>query len=250
MKVLLPLPDQDFDPTETAIPWKVLTQAGHEVVFATPEGGPGRCDDRMITGRGLGPWSAILRAREDAREAYEAMARSPAFLAPVPYASLPDPAGVVLPGGHAPGMKVYLESKDLQRFVGDFFRSGRPVGAICHGVVLAARSGILGGKRATALTANMEMTAWGLTALWLGSYYRTYPETVQEEVTRALGEGGRFETGPFAVARDSLDRLDRGFVVRDGNLLTARWPGDAYRFATDFAGMLTSPSPAVDSTNC
>ena len=29
-----------------------------------------------------------------------------------------------------------------------------------------------------------------------------------------------------------------GVPARDGNYLSARWPGDAHRFATEFAGML------------
>ena len=49
--------------------------------------------------------------------------------------------GLVLPGGHwARGMRQYLEDTPLQRFVGDFFDADKPVAAICHGVVLAARS--------------------------------------------------------------------------------------------------------------
>ena len=31
MRVLLPLPDRDFDVTEVAVPWAVLREAGHEV---------------------------------------------------------------------------------------------------------------------------------------------------------------------------------------------------------------------------
>ena len=37
-KILLPLPDTDFDVTEVAVPWKLLVEAGHEVVFATEAG--------------------------------------------------------------------------------------------------------------------------------------------------------------------------------------------------------------------
>ena len=29
-----------------------------------------------------------------------------------------------------------------------------------------------------------------------------------------------------------------GFTVRDGNWLSARWPGDAHRFASEFVAML------------
>ena len=32
--VLIPLPDRDFDVTEVAVPWKLLTEAGYQVVFA------------------------------------------------------------------------------------------------------------------------------------------------------------------------------------------------------------------------
>lgn len=42
-------------------------------------------------------------------------------------------AGLLLPGGHAPGMKQYLGSRLLQRKVAEFWRLERPVGAICHG---------------------------------------------------------------------------------------------------------------------
>jgi putative intracellular protease/amidase len=37
-RVLDPLPDRDFDVTEVAVPWRLLTDAGHEVVFATETG--------------------------------------------------------------------------------------------------------------------------------------------------------------------------------------------------------------------
>ena len=36
--VLMPLPACDFDPTEVAVSWQVLSAAGHDVVFATPSG--------------------------------------------------------------------------------------------------------------------------------------------------------------------------------------------------------------------
>jgi hypothetical protein len=36
-KVLMPLPSHDFDPTEAAVAWRVIRDAGHQVVFASPE---------------------------------------------------------------------------------------------------------------------------------------------------------------------------------------------------------------------
>ena len=47
-----------------------------------------------------------------------------------------------------------------------------------------------------------------------------------------------FISGPLPVRRDSAARLGVGFTVRDGHYLSARWPGDAHRFASEFAAMI------------
>lgn len=240
MKVLMPLPNRDFDPTESSVPWHVLTEAGHDVSFATPDGRPAEADPITLTGRGLGPWRGILRARTDARDLYAAMTATPAWAAPLPYTELEAATAdaLVLPGGHAPGMKVYLESPELQRFAARHVAADRPTGTICHGVVVLARcthpdtgAPLLAGRRVTGLTRSMEMSGFLMTGLWLGRTFRTYPQTVQDEVVGALGDPVLFEEGPFAVRKDSPDDLKPGFVVRDGNLITARWPGDAWSFA-------------------
>jgi protease I len=244
--VLVVIPSHDFDPTETAVPWQTLTERGCSVRFATPDGRPGRADPRMLTGHGLGLLKPLLMADANGLRAWGQMATSPAFLHPLRHDELraDDHDGLLLPGGHAPGMRTYLESASLQALVAAAFARGLPVGAICHGVVLAARSraadgrSVLFGRRTTALTRPLELTGWALTALWLGRYYRTYPTTVQDEVSAALAQRADFISGPMALRRDAPGQLEAGFTVRDGNYLSARWPGDAHRFASDFAGML------------
>src|SRR5205823_9309128 len=47
-RVLMPLPDRDFDPTETAVPWHMLTRDGHEIVFATEAGGAAPAGDPLL----------------------------------------------------------------------------------------------------------------------------------------------------------------------------------------------------------
>lgn len=245
MDILMALPERDFDPTESSVPWRFLSDAGHRILFATPGGVVPAADERMVSGKGLGPWSPLLRARKDAREHYVAMSEAPEFRKPLSYeeAAAADYAGLILPGGHAAGMRPYLESEILQRLVADHMTADRPIGAICHGVIVVARAtkdgeSILRGRRSTALPASMELSAWAMTCLWLGNYYRTYSETVQAEVTAALGGADNFDAGPKSLFRDSPERIDRGFTVRDGNYLSARWPGDAYRFAQDFQQIL------------
>lgn len=228
------------------MPWLELTRRGHEVRFATPDGMAANADPRMLLGNGLGPWRQVLRADANGRAAHSAMVASPAFTHPWSYeqVGVEDVDAFLLPGGHAPGMKVYLESSRLQELVSTAFARQMPVGAICHGVVLASRArrpdgrSVLYGLRTTALTRSLELGAWALTALWLGDYYRTYPITVQQEVTNALAKPEDFQIGPAPILRDAPGHLDRGFAVRDAMYLSARWPGDAHRFASEYVAML------------
>jgi putative intracellular protease/amidase len=247
--VLVPIPDRDFDPTEVAVSWRVLTGSGHRVIFATESGTPGVADEIMVTGRGLDVWSALpllsaiplvgltLRANKDGRNAYRDMVHS------------------------ARGMRSYIDSGILHRLVVEAFARGLVVGAICHGVLLAARSvdpetgrSVLYGRKTTALTWAMEGSAWRLTRFtrfWDRNYYRTYTEepgqpdgymSVQSEVTRALEDPADFRD----VARGSPHRWRKSsgmvrdtpadsrpaFVVDDGGYVSARWPGDTHTFAS------------------
>jgi putative intracellular protease/amidase len=281
-RVLVPLPARDFDPSEAAVSWQMLVRAGHTVVFATPDGRPAAADDMMLTGRGLDPWGAVpllrnlpfvgllMRANRDARTAYTAMIAAANYLAPRRWDAI-NPAeydALLLPGGHrARGMRDYLESEVLQNIVADCFEKQKPVAAICHGVLLAARSrskragqSVLRGYRTTALTWAFENSAWSvarITRFWDPNYYRTYLEqagqpkgfmSVQQEVTRALARPEDFCDVPRAdpqfrrktsgLARDTVDDATPAFVVRDRNYVSARWPGDVHTFAKTFAGML------------
>ncbi|OBG56145.1 type 1 glutamine amidotransferase domain-containing protein [Mycobacterium sp. E735] len=274
--VLVPIPDRDFDPTEVAVSWRVLTDDGHRVVFATESGTPGAADDIMVSGRGLDLWSALpvlgaipviglmLRANKAGRGAYRDMLASNEFQRPVAWAqaTLDGIDALLLPGGHrARGMRSYVDSHILHRLVVDAFKRGMVVGAICHGVLLAARSvdpetgrSVLYGHQTTALTWAMERLAWRLTRVtrfWDRDYYRTYTEepgqaegymSVQAEVTRALEDPADFRDvvrgspdwrrKTSGMARDTATDPRPAFVVDDGNYVSARWPGDTHTFAT------------------
>ena len=276
--VLMPLPRCDFDPTEAAVSWRELTNSGYQVTFATPDGAPSAGDDLMLNGRGLDPWGIIpgldrlvlagrlLRADDVGRKAYAQMIESPEWRAPIRWsdARLENFDGLLLPGGHrARGMREYLESPELQSLAVAFFNADRPVGAICHGVVLLARSidpktgrSVLYGRRTTALTWALEGTARSAGRFlrwWDPDYYATYPDapgeargyrSVQAEVTRALARPEDFmdvpANSPNAAiktsgrARDRVGDARPAFVVSDGNYISARWPGDAHTFATTF----------------
>jgi putative intracellular protease/amidase len=287
--IVIPLPHHDFDPTEVAIPWKILKDHGMEVLFATPDGKAAQADSMMLSGEGLDPWGWIpfikkirfiglmLRADKHARKAYQALLQDPHFQSPCKYEDLrvENFDGLLLPGGHAPRMKPYLESKCLQTFVSHFFEhqqpdgQHKPIAAICHGVVLAARSmskttqkSVLYGKKTTALTWDLENSAWMLTKyfarFWDSNYYRTYVEkpnepkafwSVEQEIKRALKHEHDFLTVPkhapnhflktSGIARDNINNSKPAWVTQDGNYLSARWPGDAHTLALKFVDLLT-----------
>ena len=280
--VLIPIPDRDFDPTEVAVSWQVLAGQGHDVVFSTESGQPAVADDIMISGRGLDAWSRLpglgnvavigrfLRANRDARTAYSQMLESAEYQHPIAWtdARLDDVDALLLPGGHrARGMRSYIDSHVLQGLVADAFRRGMLVAAICHGVLLAARSvdastgrSVLYGHKTTALTWDFERRAWQLTRLtrsWDPDYYRTYSErpadpagymSVEAEVTRALENPGDFRNVPkdsphrrkqmSGMARDTATDSRPAFVVDDGNYISARWPGDTHTFAAAVSARL------------
>ncbi|MER5409709.1 type 1 glutamine amidotransferase domain-containing protein [Streptomyces sp. NPDC002769] len=176
MRVLMPVPDRDADVTEVAVPWRILTDAGHEVVLATERAASRRAaDPRLLTGVLLGQ----LGAAEESRRYYQQLTEAPEFTATVSWedVAVDDFDGLLLPGGHAPGMRQYLGSAALQRQVARFWALGRPVGAICHGVLVLARR--------------------------LGRYYRTYPAYVEDEVKAALGDPGASSPAALAPSPDA-----------------------------------------------
>lgn len=244
-RILIPLPDRDFDVTEVAVPWRVLTRAGHDVVFATERGGEApAADPLLLTGVLFGQ----LGADPEPKAFYAELERSPEFRAPIAWKGIDPTAydGLVLPGGHAPGMRQYLDGATLHAKVAAFWKLGRPVGAICHGVIVLARSkgddgkSVLHASRTTCLRKYMERSAYMLTFWKLGRYYRTYPEYVEDEVRRALdAPDTQFERGPRTMTtRGTADDDTAAFVVDDGRYVSARWPGDAYLFAKRFLAKL------------
>ncbi len=288
IKIIIPIPSRDFDPTEVAVSWQIFRAAGYEIDFATADGKRGCADPMMISGEGLDPWGWIpglrkirciglfLRADRFGLQAYRELQQDRQFLQPRRFSdlSVSQYDAILLPGGHAKGMRPYLEDPTLQELVADFFdtvdqtHQHKPVAAICHGVLIAARSvskkthqSVLHGRKTTALTWKLERRAWYLSKYlvryWDANYYRTYYESknepagfwgVEQEIKRALAGAGDFLDVPKGtpdyfkktggIARDRIGNSRPAWVVRDGNYLSARWPGDVHTFALQFVDLL------------
>lgn len=277
VKVLIPIPSRDFDPSETAVPWYLMKKAGFEIVFATPDGSAGKCDEIMLDGIGLDIWGnipalrklvlfgRILSANSKARTHYLEMEKSPEFQNPIKWGAIKtgDFDGVIIPGGHrARGMRQFLESEVLQGFLADFIKTDKPIGAVCHGPLLLARSidkdtqkSILYDRKCTALTWNLEKSAnnfGNFLRYWDKDYYRTYKEDAHEKYgaksveseIKSLIQSGNFISPPLndfkinsGLFRDTENDFSPSFIVIDKNLITARWPGDIHAFAYGFINL-------------
>lgn len=247
-KILIPLPIYGSDPTEVAIVWKILSQNNCDITFITPNGAKATTDTLMLQGKSLGIWKPILRARNDAVIAHDEMIETGAFKNPLQYTGVDekDYDAIYLPGGHDKAVKEYLESEVLQLLIANFFKSNKPVAAVCHGVVLVARSinpdtnkSVIHNYQTTCLLKSQEMSAYNMTRLWLKDYYLTYPGTTTEgEVRAVLSNQDNFKKGPTPFLKDNDKHMKRGFVVKDRNYISARWPGDIYNLSYGFLKMI------------
>ena len=204
------------------------------MTFATENGEVAACDPRLLKGPIFGPLGAGPRGLAN----YKKMAASPEFQNPIKYTDInvDEFAAVSLTGGHAPGMKQYLESEVLQGKMVEFFKKGKVIGSICHGMLVLARAinpetgkSVLWDYKVTALTKDLEFSGYALTFWLLGRRYRTYECYVADEVRGVLKDPKNFKNGPLMVWP---------FIVQDRNLVTSRWPLDAPLYARRFVEMV------------
>eukprot|EP01095_Lingulamoeba_sp_RSL-Kostka_P010213 TRINITY_DN363_c0_g1_i1.p1 TRINITY_DN363_c0_g1~~TRINITY_DN363_c0_g1_i1.p1 ORF type:complete len:519 (+),score=174.20 TRINITY_DN363_c0_g1_i1:153-1709(+) len=249
--ILAPLPDKEFDPSECSIPWKMLTSVGATIIFATENGDIPKCDQMLIHPEGL--VEKILGTEPEAKSFYLEMEQDENFQNPIRWEDIEpsDYDGLLLTGGHSPGMKQYLESKILQDKIVQFTKLNRPTAAICHGVLLLGRCkdengvSVIHKRRVTTLTKQMENFAFQISRSKHGNLYKTYPEIYCEDEVRSFlqNDETQFDKGNNVLlslgAKGTMYDDTHAFVVRDDNLLTGRYPGDAYLFGRTFISLLS-----------
>lgn len=233
-RVLIPLPDTDFDPTESATPWRVCVERGWTATFATENGAVASADHRLLMGFVRGPLGAGPMGLRD----YKRMIQTPEYQKPIRYdeIAVDEYDAILLAGGHAPGMKQFLESQVLQEKIVEFFKKDKGIGAICHGVLALARAidpetgwSVIHDYKVTSLTKELEMIGYASTFWLLGRRFRTYDAYVEDEVRTALRDPRQYSKGwiPFP------------HVVVDRNLVTSRyWLFDAMKYSVTFAEMV------------
>jgi len=195
-----------------------------------------QADPRLLPELVRGPPGAGPKGLAD----YQAMTSTVEYHNPIKYSSInvANYDALLLAGGHAPGMKQFLDSKVLHEKTAQFVRQDKCVGAICHGVLLLARSAdpdtgksVIYNHRITSLTRLLERIGYASTFWLLGRRFRTDDAYVEDEVRAALRDPRQYSTGliPFP------------HVVVDRSLVTARyWLFDALAYANKFAEVVES----------
>lgn len=190
---------------EFANPYKLLTDAGHSVVVATPGGTTPNVDMMSLRPAMAGGEDGALRLEEIIRDAE--VIRRPLKLSDV---RLEDYDAVYLPGGHGPMADLAFDA-DAGRLLTAQLESGNPLAIVCHApaAMLATRIHGVSPFRGYNVTgfSNEEEEAVGLAsrAIWL------LETDLKEKV------GVNYSRGP----------IWEPLMVEDRNLLTGQNPHSA-----------------------
>ncbi len=190
---------------EFAHPYRILTDAGHEVVVATPGGVTPTVDMMSLRPEMVGGNEAALELEAVIRSA-EAL-RRPLQLSDV---RLEDYDGVYLPGGHGPMSDLALDA-DAGRLLTQQLLSGKPLFIVCHAPAALLATRIRGespfrGYNVTGFS-NEEEEGVGLAsrATWL----------LETELREKVGVD--YSRGP----------VWEPYMVEDRNLVTGQNPASA-----------------------
>jgi putative intracellular protease/amidase len=203
---------------EFANPYKILTDAGHEVVVATPKGVTPNVDMMSLRPEMAGGVQGALELEAIIRSA-ETM-RRPLALSDV---RLEDYDAVYLPGGHGPMADLWLDA-DVGRLLTAQLASGNPLFIVCHAPAAMLATRIHGvspfkGYRVTCFT-DEEEAAVGLAprAPWL----------LETDLKEKIGVN--FSRGP----------IWQPYMVEDRNLVTGQNPASATVLAKRLLEVLAS----------
>lgn len=203
---------------EFARPYKILTDAGHEVVVATPGGDIPTVDMMSLRPSMTGGEQGSLELEAIIRDA-EVM-RRPLKLSDV---RLEDYDAVYLPGGHGPMQDMAFDA-DAGRILTEQLASGKPLAIVCHAPAALLATRIHGespfrGYRVTGF-ANEEEEGVGMASRtqWL----------LEDELKDKVGV--EYSKGPAWEP----------YMVEDRNLITGQNPASATVLADKLLKILGS----------
>ena len=198
---------------EFAAPYYTFLDAGAEITLASPKGGQPPIDPKSDTPEGKTELTERFKADPAAQKAL-------AHTVELSTVSERDFDAIFYPGGHGP-MWDLTEDKKSIKLIEEFYKAGKPVGAVCHAPAVLHRVEINGaplvkGKRVSGFT-NTEEEAVHLTKI--------VPFLVEDELKRL---GGKYE------------KVDdwQVLAITDGHLVTGQNPASSAEAARQVLTLL------------
>ncbi len=192
---------------ELAHPYWVFSEAGYTVDIASPDGGEIKFDG-FSDPEDASKYAAFdyvsLGFKKD--EAKMALAKNTLKLSSV---NPDDYKAIFVCGGQGP-MYTFIDNAALHQFFVNFYQTGKPTAAICHGTCILLKTKLpngkylVDGKRWTGFAAGEEQYADN----YVGQ--KIQPFRIEDEARKM--PNSRFEVGaPFSA-----------YAVKDGNLITGQ----------------------------
>jgi putative intracellular protease/amidase len=192
---------------EVTHPYWEFTEAGYTVEIASPEGGAVKFDgfsDPEDPSRYSSFDLISLGFKKDPSKM--ALLENTLKLSSV---NPSDYKAVFVCGGQGP-MYTFIDNAELHKFFVDFYLTGKPIAAICHGTAILLKTKLpngkflVEGKRWTGFASSEEQYADNFVGM------KIQPFRIEDEARKM--PNSRFEVGPpFAP-----------YAVRDGNLITGQ----------------------------
>lgn len=225
-------------------PVKLLLDAGHQVIFATPQGRAPTVDRSSIDPMYFGGDTEALKTHQALldRLAITAKDSSPVLsLARIEQIGYGRFDAVYIPGGHAP-MQDLLHSPALGRLLGDFHQRGKTTALVCHGPI-ALLSTLPQAQQFTAQLADSGKATAPTQWIYAG-YQVTVISNQEEELAKAALGGGAMKFYPQTalqqaglVYRSNTAPWSANVVV-DRELITGQNPASAVGVAKELLSRL------------
>lgn len=186
--------------------WEFMT-AGYSIDIASPDGGEIKIDgfsDPEDASK-YAAWDYLsLGFLKDASKS--ALLKNTIKLSAV---NPNDYKAVLVCGGQGP-MYTFIDNKELHKFFADFYQTGKPTGAICHGTCILLKIKLPNGKY---LVEGKKWTGFANTEENYADAYvgqKIQPFRIQDEASKM--PNNKFEVAPMFEAH----------AVQDGNLITGQ----------------------------
>lgn len=207
---------------EGAAPYYVFRDAGFDLTLASPKGGQPPIDPKSDLPENQTEAMARFKQDPDAQKVFANTLKLSDMRAE-------DFDAIFYPGGHGP-MWDLVDNPDSIGLIEAFYKSGKPVAAVCHAPAVLHRvmyegAPIVKGKRVTGFT-NTEEEEVQLTDV--------VPFLVEDELKRL---GGLFE---------KVDNW-QSFAITDGRLITGQNPASSTAGAEALVKLLTDAKASATS---